>query len=147
MRFHNRRSHSILAAIAVAGASAGAAVAQEDWVRQVDAKFEQAAPVIQEKGLTPRGARHYGSLADDTAQRITVSVDFAPVLFLGLCDDACTDLDLVLLDAAGATLDSDQLADAYPIVTAPQPGSYTIEVRMAACADGPCRYGVQAYSR
>ena len=147
MRFHDRCSRSILATLAVAGGCAGAAAAQEEGSREVDAKFEQAAPTLQEKGLGPRGARHYGSLADDTAQRITVSVDFAPALFLGLCDNGCTDLDLVLLDAGGATLDSDQLADAYPIVTAREPGSYTIEVRMAACADGPCRYGVQAYSR
>lgn len=145
MPFQSRRSRSILVAIAVAGAAP--ALAQDEWTRQVDAQFEQAAPLIQEKGLSSRGARHYGSLADDTAERITVSVDFAPALFVGLCDNDCTDLDLVLLDSGGAVVDSDQLPDDYPIVTAPRPGSYTVEVRMAACADAPCRYGVQAYSR
>lgn len=135
---------TLLAAIAVAGATAAAA--QDEWTRQVDAQFEEAAPLVQQKGLSPRGARHYGSLADDASERIAVSADSA-TMFVGLCDNDCSDLDLVLLDGGGGVVDSDTLADDYPIVTAQQPGSYTLEVRMKVCTAAPCRYGVQAYSR
>lgn len=144
MRLTLSHLRALLVGATVTGASA--ALAQDEWTRQVDARFEEAAPMVQEKGLIPRGTRRYGSLADDASERFAVAAD-SSTLFLGLCDDDCTDLDLVLIDGAGAVVDSDQLPDDYPIVTAQTPGSYMIEVRMAACRAAPCRYGVQAYTR
>ena len=136
---------ALLVCATIVGASAAAA--QDAWTRQVDAQFEHYAPELQQRGLAARGARRYGSLADDGSERFAVSADSALTLFVGLCDNDCSDLDLILIDSDGRVVDSDQLPDDYPIVTAPRAGSYTIEVRMAACQAAPCRYGVQAYAR
>ena len=133
--------------VAATLAAASAAAAQDEWTRQVDAQFEQFAPGMQQRGLSGRGARRYGSLADDGSERFAVSAESTPTLFVGFCDNDCSDLDLLLLDGSGAVVDSDTLDDDYPVVAAPQPGSYTLEVRMKDCSAAPCRYGVQAYSR
>ncbi|WP_026100865.1 hypothetical protein [Synechococcus sp. PCC 7336] len=52
----------------------------------------------------------------------------------GTCDGDCFDLDLFLYDANGNAIGSDTATDAFPIVTAPAEGYYTVEVTMPDCS-------------
>ena len=144
MRFS--RMQRLAAAFLVVAAGATAAAAQDEWTRQIDDQFERFEPSVRERGLQPRGGRRYGRLDDDASERIEVAAN-APTLFVALCDNDCTNLDLVLVDAGGAVVDSDVLDDDYPMVSVDPAGTYRLEVRMTVCSASPCRYGVQAYSR
>lgn len=56
----------------------------------------------------------------------------------GACDSDCTDIDMYLYDAYGNLVDQDVETDAYPIVTAPYSGEFSIQVTMPACYAEAC---------
>jgi len=51
-----------------------------------------------------------------------------------LCDTDCQDIDLFLYNEQGTLVDSDDAVDAFPIVTAPYDGAFTLEITMPACS-------------
>lgn len=56
----------------------------------------------------------------------------------GTCDSDCTDLDLYLYDSYGNLVSQDVEPDAYPIVTAPYTGEFSLQVTMPACYAEAC---------
>jgi len=62
----------------------------------------------------------------------------------GSCDSDCTDLDMYLYDASGNLVDQDTNTDAYPIVTAPYNGEFSIQVTMPACYAEACAVEVSS---
>lgn len=69
--------------------------------------------------------------------------------FIGACDNECANVDLVLEDGAGAMVDSDVLADDYPLVevTPPADGIYTLRIQLKACTVAPCYVGARLVSQ
>lgn len=67
---------------------------------------------------------------------------------VGVCDVACSDLDLRLLDPNGASVSEDDAGDAQPVllVTAETSGVFTVEVSMVRCAAASCGWAVQVYA-
>ncbi len=67
-------------------------------------------------------------------------------VFVGRCDNECTNLDIEILDPAGAVVASDVLDDNYPIarVTPSAAGNYTIRTHLRVCTVEPCQIGVRA---
>lgn len=49
------------------------------------------------------------------------------------CDEDCMDLDLYLYNELGVLVDSDDAYDAYPILTAPYEGTFSVQVTMPSC--------------
>ncbi|MGQ9837859.1 MAG: hypothetical protein ACUVRV_07805 [Cyanobacteriota bacterium] len=49
------------------------------------------------------------------------------------CDLDCYDVDLVLYDANGQVVATDQLSDDYPIVQAPYEGNFFVKVILFSC--------------
>jgi hypothetical protein len=49
------------------------------------------------------------------------------------CDRDCFDVDLVLYDASGQVLATDELLDDFPIVQAPYEGNFAVKVIMVSC--------------
>ncbi len=86
-------------------------------------------------GLSPGGEHRW-------QVRLAGGVSYA---FIGACDNECGNLDLVLEDASGAAVDSDTLADDYPLVevTPPAPGVYTLRIQLRECSIGPCYVGAR----
>jgi hypothetical protein len=68
----------------------------------------------------------------------------ADYLVMAFCDDACSDLDLVLLDPDGIGIESDIFPDDEPALsfTAPATGTFLVRVAMVSCTDDPCRFGL-----
>lgn len=71
--------------------------------------------------------------------------------FLGACENACTDLNLSLREAAegGPLLAEDTLADNMPIVehTPQATGVYLLSVGMVRCTEPECYFGITVLSK
>ena len=83
----------------------------------------------------------------DEGATVSIAVELTAgqrYVFEAKCDGDCTDLDLVLHDAADAEVVSDELLDALPLVeyTSGVGGGYRLDVRMVACSIEPCGYKV-----
>jgi len=50
-----------------------------------------------------------------------------------LCDEDCSDLDLILFNEMGVMVDTDEQLDSFPIVTAPYEGTFIVEISMPSC--------------
>ncbi len=49
------------------------------------------------------------------------------------CDEDCSDLDLFLYSDADKLVDSDEALDAFPVLTAPYEGTFSVVVAMPGC--------------
>lgn len=67
---------------------------------------------------------------------------------VGFCDEQCDDLDLLLLDPAGATVTSDVLPDAEPTLrfTAEESGLHEVWVVVVGCSAESCSFGAGVYA-
>jgi hypothetical protein len=68
-------------------------------------------------------------------------------VLIGVCDENCSDLDLIVRDSSGNEVGRDEEPDDTPIVIVEgaRGGRYTVEVGMVTC-EGNCNWGVRAYS-
>jgi hypothetical protein len=67
----------------------------------------------------------------------------------GACDEDCTDLDIVVEDANGNVMTSDEADDDLPFVefSPNRSGSYTVNVKMYTCVEEPCYFGFGIFYR
>jgi hypothetical protein len=121
----------------------------------------QAGPVVQAQlraavaeatsgGYAVQGRLIYGSLNDGAAETIRVSLTAGNAyLIVGVCDEDCADMDLVLSDATGRSLAQDVLDDDSPVLTLEitRSGGYDLTVRMPDCDANPCGYGIAIMAR
>ena len=85
-----------------------------------------------------------GKLSDDTSESWTFSMDASTDYVLtGACDNDCSDIDLLILNADGETVEEDTEEDDTPVVffSPKKDGRYTVRVKMYACSDEPCYFG------
>lgn len=63
---------------------------------------------------------------------------------LGMCDEACENLDLALFDPTGALLDSDNAQDDVPFISSrpARTGTYHLRVTMRGCTTEACFFAV-----
>lgn len=68
-------------------------------------------------------------------------------LVVGLCDEACSDIDLEVWDGEGFVLACDTLDDAIPIFDyqPDEAGRHLVGVRMIVCESEPCVFAVGIY--
>jgi hypothetical protein len=87
--------------------------------------------------------RTSGELAAGAGERLEVpeAGRNGRLFVAGVCDQGCTDFDLVLYDTEGNALAEDRLDDDNPMVDSPE-GGVSIGVEMVACDDGPCEYSL-----
>lgn len=50
------------------------------------------------------------------------------------CDEDCHDIDLFLYNRQGTLIDSDDATDAFPVVTAPYDGKFSVKVTVPDCS-------------
>lgn len=103
---------------------------------------------LTEEGYAEFGLPETGTL--DEGQEIRFSVSLVEGLefeFVGVCDNDCENLDLVLYDPQGEEVASDLLDDAFPLVavTPAATGEYRMAARMTICTIEPCAFMVGGF--
>lgn len=132
------------------GTPASLAAQADRWDRQVEAALQRAGPMLAEQGFVRDGASALGLLSTDESEQHTLPL--APgrqYAIIGVCDEDCGNLDLVLARSARQEVASDRGEGNVPLVkvTTTLAGSYSLKVLMTSCRKGPCRYGIAVYSR
>lgn len=110
----------------------------------LDPLVEKTTELFKEKGLSPNGFSSSGQLAAGGVKRVSATLKAGSII-VGLCDGDCSDLNLHL-NNSGGEVDNDVEDDDFPIVAAPEAGSYTITVTMKACKS-TCSYRLTGYSK
>lgn len=66
-------------------------------------------------------------------------------LVVGACDNECSNVDIQLVDASGAVVAQDVLADDFPVVdfTPAAAGAYQVRMLMRTCTLAPCYAGAR----
>lgn len=144
--------HRVAVAITVALAVlAPTARAQENqWRTQVESYLKQKAKRLSDMGYEQTHETQIGSLSDDDNESFTLTLHAGTAYALvGVCDNDCSDMDLVLYDADDKQVDSDIQNDDVPIVqvTPTETMRYRVKVIMAACRTNPCWYGIGVYGK
>jgi hypothetical protein len=119
------------------------------WDREVAAELRRAAQALEQQGYRMRGEPMLGTLNQGEVDSLWVGlregVDYALV---GVCDSACTNLDLRLFDDATHEVAA-ALEPGPPIlrVTPTLRTKYRLRAIMTACNHSPCRYSVGIFER
>jgi len=102
--------------------------------------------VSSEADLTMQG-KVAGRLSQGASGTATLQVPAGPVALIGVCDENCSDVDLIVRDPSGREVGRDFEDDDVPLVVfeAATAGRYTVEVQMPAC-NGTCNWGVGVFN-
>lgn len=100
------------------------------------------------EGFAETQAGETGTL--DEGQEIRFPIDLSEGLefkLVGVCDNDCLDLDLVLFDPYGEEVASDLLDDAIPLITVTpeSTGRYRVAAQMVTCTIEPCGFMVATF--
>ncbi|HEY0035920.1 MAG TPA: hypothetical protein VGB66_04485 [Longimicrobium sp.] len=90
----------------------------------------------------------FGRLEEDQEEEFQLRVRAGHTyVFVGVCDENCSDLDIVVTDEDGDELESDVELDDTPMVVleAEETTTITVKVSMATCRDD-CHYGMGMYT-
>ena len=90
----------------------------------------------------------FGHLEEDQDEEFQLRVRAGHTyIFVGVCDENCSDLDIVITDEDGDELESDVELDDTPMVVleAEETTTITVKVSMATCRDD-CHYGMGMYT-
>lgn len=143
-------SRLLLAAACALAASAAPAAAQPELAGIVRTQLDSAVVLMRSNGFVQQGTYRGGALGDDANEVVQVDLQGGQnYLIMAVCDQDCSDLDLNLVDASGASLDSDYEPDDVPMVVAEvsRTGTYQLTVGMAECSVEPCGYGVAVFAQ
>jgi hypothetical protein len=144
-----------IAAVALAAAVAWTGPAGADKLNKASqAEMQKLVELVAPTGDRV-GPMPFGELASGAVTVISIDADRrGEYYFNAICDDDCTDLNLVALGADGTQLDIDDADDAAPVLDVmadevdssedpkPHPRPITIQVRMVNCNAAVCAYGL-----
>lgn len=123
--------------------------AQNRFEQQVRTQLDRVGQNLAKKGFELTTQVYTGDLDEERNEEVSVrlraGVRYAIV---GVCDEDCKDLDLVLYNSSGKELASDVGDDDVPVVelTPDRDGVYMARAVMANCATEPCSYGLGLFS-
>jgi hypothetical protein len=126
------------------------AQAQDAWEQQVRDQLTELGSSYEDDGYEMTHRLWVGSLDAYDTEEITLDlVTGQEYVIIGVCDNDCSDLDLVLYGDGDFEIDEDVERDAYPEVgvIVDVGGTFGVEIFMAACSADPCRYGLMAFAR
>lgn len=138
------------ALIALALVAGPTASAQPDLRDYLTRQLDNQEPDNAERGFAHAVGPLSGTLASNRAAQLPLTLRAGQeIRVVGVCDPACTDLDLRILDPRGDIIALDTRDNARPVVDvrAEMFGRHTIEVGMLDCAAPRCRYAVNVYTR
>jgi hypothetical protein len=129
------------------------------WAEEAEALAASLVPAIRNdlvrkrtellgQGYQPEGELLSSSIARRKSEYRTLTLEGgARYAILGVCDEECYDIDLVLSDAADSTLVQDVQPDDTPVIafTAPATGQYRLETVMFSCRLDNCAWTGQIF--
>ena len=124
--------------------------AQDRWEQVVRSQLSSVGAATERNGYHMATEIYQGRLDDDATTNLSVDlVAGKDYVMWGVCDQDCSDIDLVIYDNNGNEVDSDLQTDDKPLlhVIPPRNGKYRVKVTMVACSANPCRYGVGLWSK
>ncbi len=132
-------------------ASAASLPAQGNhWERQVREQLQRAEVALQAKGTRGVAFTRAGNLNTEESASLTVTFE-ASVSYeiVGVCDNDCTSLGLVLATLSNNDIAADRTGESFPVLhfTPTVTASYRVKVLMRACQLNPCWYGVGVYRK
>ena len=130
--------------------TATAAQAQDQWERVVRSELQRVGRASEQRGYTMATDVYQGRLDDDESTNLTVTLERGKdYVMWGVCDQDCSDIDLVIYNSDGDEVDSDLETDDKPLlhVVPSRDGRYKVKVTMVNCSADPCRYGVGLWSK
>jgi hypothetical protein len=116
----------------------------------VETYLSHNAKTLIDRGYEQTHETQIGSLHDNENDSFTLTLHAGKkYALIGVCDNDCKDLDLVLYDADGNQVDADLQKDDYPLVqvTPTETQRYRVKVIMADCQTSPCWYGIGVYGK
>lgn len=131
--------------VASGGESGGGGTGGSDIV---SAQLDSAASMMRSNGMTPRGEPVRGSLANGAMREVTIQLPAGETMvFVGMCDRSCSDVDLTVFGPGGTELGADVLDDDAPIVKVEngRAGAYRVRVHMASCSADSCDFGLRVF--
>jgi hypothetical protein len=122
-----------------------------NYQQQILDRLGQVQQAFAAQGFQQLGQPYVGQLPQGqyfNLPQVTLEVG-GDYRFIGVCDNDCGDLDLVVYDQNNVLVAQDNLADATPIAAvAPQwTGPFTVQAVMHNCTVAPCYYAVVLYGR
>ena len=122
------------------------------WEHQVADQLRRAVATLGDQSAG-RGRPELSRIApfnDEESESFTAPLQAGvPYAVIGVCDNDCTSLHLVLANAANSEVAADRASENVPVLhfTPPETARYRVKVTMAACQMNPCWYGVAVYRR
>ena len=123
-------------------------VAAQGPASQVRNQLDTARDALRDQGLRPSHSYRLDRLREEGEDTVSVGLTATrSYAIVGACDTDCADLDFWLYDENDNLIDSDTGTDAVPVVrvTPRWSGTFSLRVRMAACAVEPCAYGIGVF--
>ena len=132
----------LCAVILLALASRSAGAQTNRWERQVQEQLQRVSPNAK---TTKMGALNLEE-TEWFAVTLTAGVSYS---ILGVCDNDCSRLQLVLTTPDRNELATDRRGENFPVVrfTPPETRVFRVKVVMDACLVSPCWYGVAVVER
>jgi hypothetical protein len=102
--------------------------------------------VAEEFGLTLQ-SKAAGSLRQGATATATLQIAGGGAAIIGVCDENCSDVDMIVRDPSGREVGRDFEDDDTPLVflETTTAGRYTVEMQMPGC-NGTCNWGAAAYN-
>lgn len=138
---------ALIALALAAGPTASAQPSLRDYLTQ---QLDNQEPDNAERGFAHAVGPLSGALASNRAAQLPLTLRAGQeIRIVGVCDQACEDLDLRVLNPRGDIIALDTRGDDHPVVDlrAEMFGQHTIEVGMIDCRAPRCRFAVNVYTR
>jgi hypothetical protein len=120
------------------------------YQQQILARLGQVEQSFAAQGFQQLAPPVSGSLPQGQFTNVPVTLEVGgDYRIIGVCDNDCGDMDLILYDQNNNVVSQDNLQDATPIVSvAPQwTGPFTVQAVMHNCTVAPCYYALVLYGR
>ena len=127
-----------------------AALAGDAWDEQCREQLSLAGAALASQGYELTHQLYTGKLDSGAKKTLGIALEKGrQYALVGVCDEDCKDLDLVLLDLDDEEVDSDVELDEFPMVEVEvtDAGDFKVKVLMADCRNDPCSYGIGVFAK
>lgn len=142
-----QKAAAALIALALVASPAASGQDLRDYLTQ---QLDSQEPNNAERGFAHAVGPLAGALASSRAAQLPLTLRAGQeIRIVGVCDQACNDLDIRVLDPRGDIVAQDVRGNDRPVVDlrAEMFGQHTIEVGMIDCEAPRCRFAVNVYTR